>query len=262
MFDHAIAYHREQIRQYQHVLDADGNLYSAQHRAEARKALAEHRLILDELTRPFEGVKGVKALDVLKALVVDDRYEAKRLDRLSEGTEKGSFSRQEMVREITQRTERADAVEVALVLLTEAAERPVIRHRKRGTTYDLYTDDALLQCTYPLKDNDIVGVYRDRESGRWFVRAGGEMVDGRFETPGDLPLDDEDGYDVDLLVDDMDDRRLRLTLEEISRAETHGALSLGWDRTEDEDLWGDYVVREVLYQRDSERVASLGLRRL
>ena len=263
MFDHAIAYHREQIRQNQHVRDADGNLYSDHHRAEARKALAEHETILAELTRPYEGVKGIKAIEVLKALVIDDRYEAKRLDRLSEGTEKGSFSRQEMAREIAKRTERADAVEVALVLLTEAAERPVIRHKKRGSTYDLYTGDALLQTDHPLKDNDTVGVYRDRASGRWFVRASGEMVDGRFDTPGDLPPTEEDGYEVELLFDDMDDRTLRLTLEEIAQAETHGTLSLDWMIAEyDEDIWGDYVVREVLYERDSERVASLGLRRL
>lgn len=261
MFDHAIAYHREQIRQFQHVLDADGNIYSDQHRAEAEKKLAEHKVILDELTRPAAGVKGDRAIDVLSAQMVDDRFEAKRLDFLSEGTEKGSYSRSEMAHEIFKRTQRADALEIALALLTEAAERPVIRHKVRESTYDVYATEALLQTDQPLSDNAIVAVYRDPQSGRWFVRATAEMTDGRFDTPGDLPSEDEAGYDVDLLIDDMDDQRLYLTLSAIERACVHDVLTLDWEQTENEDLWGDYVVRSVIFQRNSEKIASLGLRR-
>ncbi|UTC28826.1 hypothetical protein MARCHEWKA_03140 [Brevundimonas phage vB_BpoS-Marchewka] len=260
MFERTLAYHREQIRQHQAVLDTDGNLYSDHHRTVARQALVEHRDIVDELTRPIDGVRAGKALAVLNALLIDDRHESKRLDRLSEGTEKGSFSREEMAREIRMRDERAEAVQTALVLLTEAAERPTLRHKKRGTTYAVHAV-GMLQTEHPLSDGAALTIYRDENDGAWFLRPPAEMEDGRFASVGELPgVETPDGHAVTLIFSDMDDVSLTLTQAEIDLAETHATLSLDWDRTDNEDLWGDYVVREVLY--DGGRVSSLGLRRL
>ncbi|USN16059.1 hypothetical protein PAPPERLAPAPP_03180 [Brevundimonas phage vB_BpoS-Papperlapapp] len=260
MFERALAFHQEQIRQNQQVLDTDGNLYSDHHRAAARKALEEHRAIWTELTQPISGVRAGKALDILNALLIDDRFESKRLDRLVEGTEKGSFSREEMDREIKMRDERAEAVQTALILLAEAAERPTLRHKKRGTTYAVHAV-GMLQTERPLTDGAALTIYRDEIDGAWFLRPPAEMQDGRFASVGDLPGDvAPDGHAVTLTFADMDDVSLTLTQDEIDLAETHATLSLGWDRTDNEDLWGDYVVRSVLYTDD--RVSSLGLRRL
>lgn len=257
MFERALAYHQEKIRQNQAVLDTDGNLYSDHHRAAAREALAVHRDIVSELTRPVDGVRASKALGVLNALLIDDRYEVKHLGSLIR--EVGDADG--LIECVAARTERAEALQVALTLLVEAAERPRLRHVKRGSTYDI-VGEGVLQTERPLTDGAALVVYRDVVDGRWFFRPPGEMQDGRFVTVGSCPVEGEDdGYEVDLYFDDMDELRLKLPKDVIALALHHGALTLDWTQVEQEDAWGDYVVRSVVHVRDSERVASLGLRR-
>ena len=53
------------------------------------------------------------------------------------------------------------------------------RHKARGTRYEVL-GEARVQAAKPLRDLDLVVVYRDEE-GRVWVRASGEFFDGRFE---------------------------------------------------------------------------------
>lgn len=82
-----------------------------------------------------------------------------------------------------QRTAARHAVNRHTALIAEierVAGGAVLRHKKRGSTYAVL-GDALLQTERPLRDEDTVTVYRDRETGALFARAPEEMTDGRFE---------------------------------------------------------------------------------
>ena len=54
-------------------------------------------------------------------------------------------------------------------------------HKKRGTTYDVLAELALLQTDTPLEDMAEVVVYRCRETGDFWVRKYSEFYDGRFD---------------------------------------------------------------------------------
>lgn len=58
--------------------------------------------------------------------------------------------------------------------------RPTHRHKKRGTEYEIITDDALAQTDISIADNEQVVVYRGHD-GRIWVRTREEFDDGRFE---------------------------------------------------------------------------------
>lgn len=55
------------------------------------------------------------------------------------------------------------------------------RHRKRGTTYRLLCESAMVQTSTPLKDYDSVAVYVDEKTENYCVRPTSEFRDGRFE---------------------------------------------------------------------------------
>jgi len=60
------------------------------------------------------------------------------------------------------------------------------RHKKRGTTYEIITDTASLQCSAvpqfeQMFDDDYFTVYRSEQTGATYVRPTPEFMDGRFE---------------------------------------------------------------------------------
>jgi hypothetical protein len=60
------------------------------------------------------------------------------------------------------------------------------RHKKRGTVYEIITQDASLQCaTWPemeeMFDDDTFTVYRSINTSAIYVRPTPEFMDGRFE---------------------------------------------------------------------------------
>ena len=64
------------------------------------------------------------------------------------------------------------------------------RHKKRGTTYEIVSDSASMQCSAAPKfealfaDEDWI-VYRSTDTAVFYVRPRDEFLDGRFERIGD-----------------------------------------------------------------------------
>ena len=71
---------------------------------------------------------------------------------------------------------RVEAAERKLAMAVEAT----VRHKKRGTTYEVLAGLALLQTDTPLSDMAEVVVYRCKETGDFWVRPCSEFNDGRF----------------------------------------------------------------------------------
>ena len=62
----------------------------------------------------------------------------------------------------------------------------VWRHKKRGTTYEVLTHDASLQCASEsavesMFEDENWTVYRNTVTGAVYVRPTEEFLDGRFE---------------------------------------------------------------------------------
>jgi hypothetical protein len=62
----------------------------------------------------------------------------------------------------------------------------IYRHKKRGTTYEIVTFHASMQCSAApefeqMFDDDVWTVYRDTRTGAIYVRPTPEFEDGRFE---------------------------------------------------------------------------------
>jgi hypothetical protein len=60
------------------------------------------------------------------------------------------------------------------------------RHKKRGTTYEIITHDASMQCSAVpdfegMFEDDNWTVYRNVDTGAIYVRPTDEFMDGRFE---------------------------------------------------------------------------------
>ncbi len=60
------------------------------------------------------------------------------------------------------------------------------RHKKRGTTYEVLTDRASLQCSAAedferVFEDETWTVYRNEQTGHIWVRPTEEFLDGRFE---------------------------------------------------------------------------------
>jgi hypothetical protein len=60
------------------------------------------------------------------------------------------------------------------------------RHKKRGTTYQVVSAHAALQCSAApefeaMFDDDYFVVYRSVATGTFYVRPAPEFADGRFE---------------------------------------------------------------------------------
>jgi hypothetical protein len=67
---------------------------------------------------------------------------------------------------------------------------PRYRHKKRGTTYEIITHRASLQCSAApafeqMFDDDEWTVYRNVDTGAIYVRPTPEFIDGRFEQIAD-----------------------------------------------------------------------------
>ncbi|MCV9963808.1 hypothetical protein OIU34_18180 [Pararhizobium sp. BT-229] len=56
-----------------------------------------------------------------------------------------------------------------------------VRHRKRGSDYDIMNEAVSVQCAEPIKEGDVLCVYVE-EDGKGWARPRGEFNDGRFET--------------------------------------------------------------------------------
>lgn len=179
MLNKAIAYHLEQLRQNQHVLDADGNIFSDQHRQKARKEIEVHNAILAELDAVNQPMEAAPCLDVLTEMLEHHTKRLHSLDVRIEGVGAGA-SRDAMTNEVGYLKPERDALEAAVLAQREIAARPTVTHLKRGSHYDEY-GRGILQTERPLKDNDEIVIYRDRLSRRWFVRPPTEMDDGRFK---------------------------------------------------------------------------------
>jgi hypothetical protein len=115
-------YHRKRLNDYQHVLYADGNIYSHEHRAEAR------------------------------VIVVEE-------------------------------TARVLALQMAIAKLE--GDYPIWRHVKRGSLYH-EVGEVTIQTYSTIEDDDVLILYRDTESGKWFGRPPFEFGDGRFKA-AELP---------------------------------------------------------------------------
>lgn len=182
MFDRAIAYHREKIRHWTHVLEADGNHYSAEVRKTAQVKIADHTAILNSLLPPPASSAGI-AVAVLRGEAIINRHRAERLTAAC--AEESLVTRGELEQSIAACTKHAEACEAGMRLLTEAVERPLRRHKKRGGTYIEY-GRGKLQTDVPLGDNAPLVGYRDAATGDWWFRSPSEMDDGRFEdVPGE-----------------------------------------------------------------------------
>ena len=61
--------------------------------------------------------------------------------------------------------------------------RRLFRHLKRGAVYQVQSKTCRVQCPIdePLRDDELVMLYRNVESGAWAVRRRSEFEDGRFE---------------------------------------------------------------------------------
>lgn len=57
----------------------------------------------------------------------------------------------------------------------------LVRHRKRGSDYDVLLEQVSVQCSTPIKEGDILSVYVD-EDGKGWARPRDEFNDGRFES--------------------------------------------------------------------------------
>lgn len=65
-------------------------------------------------------------------------------------------------------------------------EQILWRHKKRGTVYEIITDDASMQCASAPAFEEMFGdegwtVYRNVKTGAIYVRVAAEFHDGRFE---------------------------------------------------------------------------------
>jgi len=74
--------------------------------------------------------------------------------------------------------------EEARRILLLAEPLPRVRHLKRGTEYDVISEEAELQTDRDLVDGDLMTVYRG-DAGRLWVRHVEEFSDGRF-----VPIED------------------------------------------------------------------------
>lgn len=262
MLDKTIAYHLEQQRQNQHVLEADGNIFSDQHRRDARKALDLHNSILAELDNAHPALEPTPSLQVLVAMHDERVQRIRRLDRMEDAAGPG-ISRDLMLQDIRKMEPERDALEIAIQALGEIAARPAVTHLKRGSNYDEY-GRGILQTETPLKDNAAIVLYRDRASGKWFARAPDEFDDGRFQAfdpvSGDIVTALIEPREVLILIEGLDDRKWAFTSEEIEQIELGQPFRFSSDMTDDEDIWGLYKPIESTY--DAQGMVSLRLRLL
>jgi hypothetical protein len=75
----------------------------------------------------------------------------------------------------------ARVLDLAIPTLAAIAKQRRVKHRRRGSHYAVVAEDGMVQTERPLRDTDTVVIYRDRDTGRHFVRPPEEFADGRFE---------------------------------------------------------------------------------
>lgn len=60
-----------------------------------------------------------------------------------------------------------------------AGDYPLWMHAKRGTVYH-EVGEIMVQCDFSIQDDEVLKLYRDVDSGKWFGRRPDEFMDGRF----------------------------------------------------------------------------------
>lgn len=65
-------------------------------------------------------------------------------------------------------------------------------HKKRGTVYDT-VGYGTIQCDRPIADCDLVMIYQDPFSGKYWVRPAAEFDDGRFAEVAPVNADGRGG---------------------------------------------------------------------
>lgn len=169
------------------------------------------------------------------------------------------------------------------LVVAEEQDFPILRHLKKGSLY-FEIGTAIVQTYHTISDEDVLTLYRGQD-GQWFVRPPQEMTDGRFEpvdaivrplrTKALPPMSRPQGpsmvtamemlndNDLRALVDgelDMgsevkvilktgedDDRNRTMSLEGLTQIVETRHLSITHDSDpDDEDMWGEYYVKDVI----------------
>lgn len=113
-------------------------------------------------------------IDEFKRRMIDEHVGAEEWRRKAlEAEEREAYATDRLVQFI--RENRAGAAFADFV--------PLWRHRKRGSSYDIIAVCRAQVSGDPLRDDDRVVVYRNREN-MVFVRGFSEFMDGRFEWIG------------------------------------------------------------------------------
>ncbi|USN15284.1 hypothetical protein KIKIMORA_01380 [Brevundimonas phage vB_BpoS-Kikimora] len=203
-----IAYHRAEIESAAQVIKADGNLYSAEQRDQARKQLALHQELLDRLLAIFRQGTADDVV-VLRYLIGNAQDDAEQYaqDKIVAGDAYTGWIDDDIA--ITAQT--LSTLQACLGMMLESHARPRRTHIKRGGAYTLY-GAGIIQTETPLKDGDNVVIYRD-EDGRWWARPPIEMYDGRF---GHNPRTTED-VDPQPVTVYFEDREVAMTLNKHQR---------------------------------------------
>ena len=133
---------------------------------------------------------------------------------------------------------------------------PEFEHLKTGGVYSVY-GLALVQSETPLHDETVVTIYRDVETGAWFVRTPREFEDGRFRStalppppPKTIHVSPDDEIDVLLKSGDDDDRNRTMTRAQFHAIVETRSLLIDYETDpDDEDMWGDWHVFGVTNPR-------------
>jgi hypothetical protein len=169
------------------------------------------------------------------------------------------------------------------LVVAEEQDFPILRHLKRGSLY-FEIGAAIVQTEHAILDSDVLTLYRGQD-GQWFVRPPQEMTDGRFEpvdavvrplrtkalppmsrpqgpsmiaamemlndndlralVDGKLDMDEE--VKVILKTGEDDDRNRTMPLEWLTRIVETRHLSITHDSDpDDEDMWGEFYVKDVI----------------
>ena len=184
MLDNTLEDLKARRRQWEVVADTDGNVISDANKDKGRAEVRRLTALIAEVEAAqalLSGDVGDMSILFLSSLRDEKHAEVKRLDVMSEGAEKGSASRVEMAAASQKALNLARVLDLAIPTLAAIAKQRRVKHRRRGSHYAVVAEDGMVQTERPLRDTDTVVIYRDRDTGRHFVRPPEEFADGRFE---------------------------------------------------------------------------------